>query len=305
MTVENLAAAGVTSVQVDLGVAAAGDAAEDTVTVQGTAGNDSIAAAASGTVAQVTGLAAQVDVSNAESVSDLLRIEGGGGNDTLTGGSLASIVRLALDAGDGDDVVNGGNGADALFGGTGVDQVDGNQGADTVLLGTGDDTAIWDPGDGSDIVEGQEGEDTLRFNGAVAAEVFTASASGVRVSFTRNVGAITMDLGGVEDLDLRMLGGADNLFVNDLSATDMRDVVADLGPSDLWHDQVTVNGTAAADAMTISRSGLFATFKSAGITVLLQSVEVTDALIVNGGGRRRRDQRCERRAEHAADPERR
>ena len=43
-----------------------------------------------------------------------------------------------------------------------------------------------------------------------------------------------------------------------------------------------MNGTAAADAMTISRSGLFATFKSAGITVLLQSVEVTDALIVNG-----------------------
>ncbi len=92
VTVGNLTGTGVTSVGVDLGVAAAGDAASDTVTVQGTAGNDTISAVAVGPLVQVTGLTAQVDVSNAESVSDLLRIEGGGGNDTLTGGSLSTIV---------------------------------------------------------------------------------------------------------------------------------------------------------------------------------------------------------------------
>ena len=55
-----------------------------------------------------------------------------------------------------------------------------------------------------------------------------ASANGGRVRFTRNIANIVMDLNDVESIDAKMLGGADNLVVNDLSGTDVTNVVADL-----------------------------------------------------------------------------
>ena len=58
--------------------------------------------------------------------------------------------------------------------------------------------------------------DTLVFNGSDVAETFDVSANGRRVRFTRDVGNITMDLDGVEEIDLNALGGADTVTVNDL-----------------------------------------------------------------------------------------
>ncbi len=282
VTVGNLAGTGITSVAVDLGVAAAGDAAGDTVIVQGTAGNDVISAAANGTVAQVTGLAAQVDVSNAESVSDVLRIEGTGGNDTLTGGTLASIVSLALDGADGNDTLIGGNGADALSGGVGADSVDGNQGADTVLLGADDDTATWDPGDGSDIVEGEGGDDTLVFNGAPAAETFALSAVGVRLQLTRNLGAIVMDMDDLETVTLNASGGADTITVNDLTATDADGLSVNLGAADLSTDTVVLNGTSAVDLVGIAGGGGSVAIGTTSLQIALANSDpLFDQLTVN------------------------
>jgi hypothetical protein len=80
------------------------------------------------------------------------RIEGGGGNDTLSGGTPATTstftvqqtpitVRLlglaspddVLLGGPGDDTLNGQGGADQLDGGTGVDVLNGGAGGDTIL----------------------------------------------------------------------------------------------------------------------------------------------------------------------------
>ena len=148
-----------------------------------------------------------------------------------------------------------------LIGGDGNDFVDGNQGSDTAFLGAGNDTFQWDPGDGSDIVEGQDGTDTLLFNGANVGEKIDISANGSRTRLFRDVGNVTMDLGGIEHIQLNMLGGPDSITVNDLTGTDTTQVAIDLsaqagtGTGDDAADTVTVNGTANNDQINIASSG--------------------------------------------------
>ncbi len=124
-------------------------------------------------------------------------------------------------------------------------------------MGAGDDTFVWDPGDGSDIVEGQDGNDTMLFNGANVAEKIDLSANGSRLSFTRDVGNITMDTDGVEQVDVNALGGADTVTVNDLTGTDVTRVNVDLGdstaPATARPTRVIVNGTNGDDAIDVSR----------------------------------------------------
>ena len=73
-------------------------------------------------------------------------------------------------------------------------------------LGDGDDTFVWNPGDGSDTVEGQAGFDTLQFNGSNVGENIDISANGGRVALFRDVGNVTMDLNGIERIQLACLG---------------------------------------------------------------------------------------------------
>ena len=114
-----------------------------------------------------------------------------------------------------------------------------------------DDVFQWDPGDGSDVVEGGDGNDKMFFFGSNQDEKFTISANGQRVLFTRDVGGITMDLDDLEQIELRTLGGADDVTVNDLTGTDLTHVELALrGPNggvDGQTDTITVNGTQGAD----------------------------------------------------------
>jgi Ca2+-binding RTX toxin-like protein len=224
----------------------------DRVTVDGTAGNDTIGIAASAVAAHIAvsggpgGL--PIDVVNSEA----LAVESLAGNDTLNGAvGLAALTQLTLDGGAGNDAINGGDGNDSLRGGTENDAIDGNRGDDTALLGAGDDSFTWDPGDGSDKVEGEAGTDTMVFNGAGVAEDFDFSANGTRLKFFRNVANITMDVDDTERVDLRALGGIDNTVVNDLSATDVKNIVLDLA-SDGAVDTTTVNGTDGNDTIAIA-----------------------------------------------------
>ena len=115
-----------------------------------------------------------------------------------------------------------------MLGGDGNDTVVGGRGADTAFLGNGNDTFTWNPGDGSDVVEGQGGTDTLVFNGANIAENMDISANGSRVRLFRDVANITMDLDGIENIQVNALGGADTITVNDLTGTDAKQVNIDL-----------------------------------------------------------------------------
>jgi hypothetical protein len=76
------------------------------------------------------------------------------------------------------------------------------------------------------------------------------------VRLFRDVGNVTMDLNGVERIQLAALGGADNIVVNDLTGTDVKQVAIDLAApgttsGDGQPDAVSINGTAGNDTVPV------------------------------------------------------
>jgi Ca2+-binding RTX toxin-like protein len=219
-----------------------------------------------------------------------LVVNANGGDDTITAGNgLATLIKLTIDGGAGNDTITGGDGNDTLIGGDGNDVIIGGRGNDTVRLGAGDDTFIWNPGDASDVVEGQDGTDTLVFNGANLNEKIDISANGSRVRLTRDIGNVTMDVNGIEHIQLNALGGTDTITVNDLSGTGVMQVAIDLasppgsGAGDLAADSVTVNGTKGDDHIDVLGQGGSLTVAGLPELVTISASEATDALIVAGG----------------------
>ena len=249
VTVNDLSGTDVTNVDVDLGGA---DSQADRVIVNGTNGPDRIRVNQGASGLAVTGLKAQVTLHNQEP-SDALVVKGLDGNDDIAAAGLpAQAIALTLDGGPGDDELFGGLGNDMLLGGDGNDTLDGSKGNDVALMGAGDDTFFWDPGDGSDVVEGEAGDDSMSFIGANVAEQIHVSANGSRVRFVRDVGNVTMDLAGVEQVDFQALGGADLVDVGDLTGTDLTSLQVDLGDADGAADRVAVAGTDGEDAITVN-----------------------------------------------------
>jgi Ca2+-binding RTX toxin-like protein len=249
----------------------------DTVEVNGGNGAEQFSATANGTRVRfdrVTPAPFAIDIGTSET----LVLNANGGDDSFAAtGNLAALIAITADGGAGNDTLSGSNGVDRLRGGDGNDLVDGNQGNDVALLGAGDDTFQWDPGDGSDVVEGQSGTDAMAFNGANVSENMDVSANGGRVRFTRNVGAITMDLNDVESIVVKALGGSDNLVVNDLTGTDVVNVVGDLaangGGDDAAPDNVIANATNGDDVVSVNGTG-----PNAQVSGLSAQVSVSGAI---------------------------
>jgi len=280
VTVDDLTGTGVTQVAIDLSGTIGGktgDGAADSVTVNGTNGDDHITLSNSGGSIVVNGLAAQVTISHADS-GDSLTINGLGGNDTIDASAIRAgqLANLTINGGDGNDTIIGSQGNDTIIGG---------RGNDTTLMGAGDDTFIWNPGDGSDIVEGGAGTDTMLFNGANINENVNISANGSRVLFTRDVASIAMDLNSVEHIQFNALGGADNITVGDLTGTDASEIDLNLGGNDGAADTVTVNGTAGSDVITISEDANgVVTITGLASEVKISGFDANDRLVINGLG---------------------
>jgi Ca2+-binding RTX toxin-like protein len=294
VNVGDLTGTGVTQVAIDLAAtpnSGVGDGAADSVTVNGTAGSDNIQVSGTAGSISVTGLAATVNIAGAEAANDQLDIDGGAGNDTITAvGLAAGVIGLTIDGGAGNDTITGSAGADRLIGGDGNDTVIGGRGNDEAFLGNGNDTFVWNPGDGSDLVEGQAGTDTLVFNGNNLAENIDISANGSRVRLFRDVGTVTMDLGGIEHIQLATAGGADTVNVGDLSGTDAKQVAIDLsatpgsGQGDGVADTVSVNGTVGDDRISVVSSGSSVVVNGLAAQVTINGADAgVDQLVVNGG----------------------
>ena len=221
-------------------------------------------------------------------------VDGAGGDDRIaldtSRDAFPASLQIVLAGGAGDDELEGGLGHQVLLGGRGNDLIDGNQGADDQFGGPGDDVIVWDPGDGSDLADGGTGFDTLQFNGSDQGETFHAFQHDGRVTFTRNLGNIVMDLNDTEQIDLHALGGSDTLTVDDIDRSALREIDADLG-SDTVNDSVVVNGSQANDAFSIdaasgavqvNRAGAAST-RISGITPE-QFGSLVDTLEVDGLG---------------------
>src|SRR5262245_55230769 len=212
-----------------------------------------------------------------------IQLSGRGGDDVITADS-SSTVPVTIDGGAGDDTITGGGGADILYAGAGNDIVTGGRGNDTAFLGAGNDRFIWNPGDGSDVVEGQSGFDTLVFNGSNVGENIDISADGERATLFRKVGNVTMDLNGVERIELAAKGSADNITVNDLTGTDVKQVAIDLtgnGAGDDAPDTVTVNGTGGNDRINVAISGASVVVKGLSAQVTIDGAEASNDSLVN------------------------
>jgi Ca2+-binding RTX toxin-like protein len=132
---------------------------------------------------------------------------GGIGNDILTGGSGADLLFGQA----GNDALLGRGGFDLLFGGSENDTLTGGDGDDQVFGEAGNDRMVWNPGDDTDVNEGGADVDTVEVNGGNGAEVFTATANGLRVRFDRLTPApFSIDIGTSEKLVLNANGGDDS-----------------------------------------------------------------------------------------------
>jgi len=159
----------------------------------------------------------------------------------------------------------------------------------TMLLGDGDDTFVWNPGEGNDTVDGQAGADTLQFNGANISEKIDISANGGHATLTRDIANISMDLDNVETINFRALGGVDNVSVNDLSRTDVKNVNIDLaaapaGGGDGSEDTIVINATSGNDVITVADNNGVVTISGLAAQVTISGFEATDHIVVNGLG---------------------
>jgi Ca2+-binding RTX toxin-like protein len=268
-----------------------GGAGTDTTEVNGGGGAEQFTTTANGTRVRfdrIDPAPFSIDIGTTEN----LVLNANGGNDSFSNtGNLAALIKITADGGTGNDTLLGSNGIDLLLGGDGNDFIDGQQGNDVAFMGAGNDTFQWDPGDGSDVIEGQDGTDTMLFNGSGGAEIFTASANGQRVLFTRNLGNIVMDLAGVESIDLNTLGSTDTTTVNDLGGTDLVEFnvnqAGTIGGTsgDGSADVVIVNGANADDVISVLGAGTSASVVGLHARVNVTSAEgANDSLVINALG---------------------
>jgi Ca2+-binding RTX toxin-like protein len=125
---------------------------------------DPVVSIDSGTmIVNVNGLAGNdtFNFASIDLVSDiLLNVNGGAGQDMInTNGVDLSGIRVAFDAGDGNDTILGGAGAETIVGGAGDDMINGGGGDDSLDGGTGDDVLVG--GDGNDTIRGGLGIDRI------------------------------------------------------------------------------------------------------------------------------------------------
>ena len=268
-----------------------GGTGNDTSQVNGGNGDEAFTVTANGTRVRfdrVNPAPFSIDIGTTEN----LVLNMNGGNDTFSAtGDLATLIKITVDGGAGNDTILGSNGADKLLGGDGDDFIDGQQGNDAIFLGAGNDVMQWDPGDGSDIVEGGDGTDTMLFNGSNGSETFDMLANGERLRFTRSLGNIVMDVNDVEIVTVNALGSADIVNIGDLTGTDVTQINVNLGSTiggtagDAAADTVNVSATNGNDIIDVFGAGTSVSVVGLAAQVNLSGTEgANDTLVIKGLG---------------------
>ena len=155
-------------------------------------------------------------------------LQGNDGDNVL---AAAASSGTTINAGGGDDALDGGSGPDTLNGGAGDDTITGNGGDDVLNGGDGDDEFVYAAGDGSDTVTGGEGAedgtgDVLDIAGLADPETWTLTAS------TVSDGTGTITYSQLEVIELETLGGNDAVSIEGLPSADVTRFDVDGGTND-------------------------------------------------------------------------
>ena len=129
-------------------------------------------------------------------VSDIEKVIGGSGDDSLTGNNLDN----RLDGQGGADTLDGGAGSDAVLGGDGNDTIYASVGNDSLQGQNGNDTFIWTSTDGRDTFNGGADTDTVNLTGSAVADVADTNWNGAAITGLMNnalidVETVNLDLG--------------------------------------------------------------------------------------------------------------
>lgn len=130
------------------------------------------------------------DFSGLNSANEIGFIDGGDGNDTITGTKFADDLR----GGNGVDSLTGGDGNDTLTGGTGVDTIRGGNGADTIVIANNDGV--------SDDFKGGADNDTLSLTTASVA-LLGLDASTQELELLVGKSTSIVGTAGINTFDLR------------------------------------------------------------------------------------------------------
>jgi Ca2+-binding RTX toxin-like protein len=253
--------------------------------LNGDDGNDTVIAKGGvNTVTDGTGN----DVVDLSQNSIAINYSTGGGNDTVVGSVF-------------NDTITGSSGSDTLIAGPGDDILEGGGGSDDLFGEGGSDRFLWDTGDGSDLIEGGSGvNDSVEVSGSAGGE-FASLAAAPQSRVDLDVNGSSLDIADVEDYELDLGGGNDDLNVTNLSTTVTQSIGVDVGTGT---DSVTVVGTGADDTLgaapgtgdvqvsglpysiSVSSSGSDDTLTLAGAagndTVVVSGSQLADLISVDG-----------------------
>jgi Ca2+-binding RTX toxin-like protein len=141
-----------------------------------------------------------------DTLTDIERAAGGGGNDNLTGSDLDNV----LWGGGGNDDIFGGDGNDQLVGDLGNDTLTGGRGGDSYWGGGGDDNFIFKPSNGlpvTSFINDATANETVDLSAIdaisgggdqafIVVESFTGAPGQARVDFNGTQTIISLDING-------------------------------------------------------------------------------------------------------------
>ena len=205
ITVNDLTGTDVSSVNIDLSSQGGGRRAADTVIVNGTNGNDDINVLGHGTIYSVIGLPALVNVTDSEGANDTLIVNALGGDDgfdasTLPAGVVTSSPWTAAPATTRSSAARAptrSSAATATTSSAATRAMTRSSWAPATTLSTGIPATAATPSRARTV--------TTRCSSTAPTpnENFDISANGSRVRFFRDVGNVTMDLNGMEQIEVR------------------------------------------------------------------------------------------------------
>ena len=212
----------------------------NTLTVTSDAGADTITLGVAGGFITINGTATTLAAdANAQIV-----VNAGGGGDTVDATALAATNygTLNINGGEGDDLLTGGAKGDVINGEAGEDRVVGFKGVDELQGGDGNDVLVWNNGDGTDRDIGGAGVDEVEVNGApTVGDVFTArpdpAVPGAVLFERTNLVKFEIEV-QAERLTVNGLGGVDQFFPDPAAPAGLVGLTA-----------LTLNGGSAGDRL--------------------------------------------------------